>query len=106
MMFTLNMLVQLVGIVVAVYLAFTRSFAQGVGLAVIVGGLHAVMSKLANLPMLAHQKTLSEDEQQQILGYGVPALGVGAPPLWNTIATVCGVLYFCMATFTIWFFLR
>jgi len=103
-MFVLNTIVQLASVFAAIYIAFTRSFSRAVALAVIVFVAHVLASKLANLLMLVHQKTLSEHELQQIAGWGFPELSVGVPPIWRIISTVCGLLFFCVAVAAIWFF--
>jgi hypothetical protein len=102
-MFGLNVLVQLVGVVVAVYIAVTHSVKKGVTLVVIVGVLHFLISRLSNGLMLLHQKTMSEDELRRVAGFEIPGMSV-VPPLWRTISTACGVLFFCAATFVIWLF--
>jgi hypothetical protein len=104
MMFVLSTLVQIIGLAAAAYVAFTQAVFSGIRLAAVVIGMHWAFSQLANILMLAHQKTLSEDELRQIAGYGIPGLAV-EPPMWRTIATVCGCLYLCAASAAIWLFL-
>ena len=103
-MFALNLLVQIAGLIAALYIAFTRSLGRGVLLWAVVSGLHFLVSKLSSGLMLIHQKTLSKWELQQLAGFGVPELSV-VPRVWRTIATACGMLYFCLAIAAIWLFL-
>jgi hypothetical protein len=111
-MAALSMLVQIVGLCVAVYLAFSRSFVQGLTLAVVIMVAHFVCSKLSNFLMYIHQKSLTEEEladlahraqQAQFLGIGA---NDAAPTAWKMIANGCAVLYLCFSAAVIWFFFQ
>lgn len=97
----LSLLVQIAGICSGAYILLTQSFARGIALIAIVGLGHIVFTKLSNYLMLAHQRTMSEDELHELQ---VDALfGTAAvPAAWTRIATICGLLYCGLVIVSIW----
>ncbi|MBI3523754.1 MAG: hypothetical protein HY066_04390 [Betaproteobacteria bacterium] len=105
-MAAINLLVQTVGIAVALYLAFFRNFYSALALVFIVGIGHFIFMKISNGLMKMHQKTLSveqlrELELQAISGNGNEA----APAAWRWIATTCGAAYVAIVLSAVWYFL-
>ena len=102
----LNLLIQVIGICVAVYLMFTRGFAVGLALGAIIAIGHSLFTKFADFLMLTHQKRMPEEQLHELAlraRFGGGASDI--PSAWKVIATTCGVAYFLIAASAIWFFL-
>lgn len=102
----INMLVQLVGCCVGIYLMFARGFGIGVGLIALILIGHFLFRQLSDALMLIHQKRMSQDE---LHNFTFRARFGGsfneAPAAWKAIAYVCGSAYFILAVGAIWLFL-
>jgi len=103
-MAALNLLVQIIGICVGVYLAISRSLFKGIALVAIVVIGHLAFSKLANLFMLFHQKRLSENELHA-LQLQAQLGNAAVPHAWTAIGLACGFTYFCISVTAICLFL-
>jgi hypothetical protein len=97
----LSLLVQIAGVCSGAYILFTESFAKGIALIAIVWLGHLVFTKLSSYLMLAHQRTMSEDELQELQ---VRALfgAAAVPAAWARITKICGLLYFGLVIASIW----
>ena len=102
----LNVVVQVIGIIASIYLMVSDSFSRGAALFVIVVGGHYGFTALSNALMYLHQKTMRKDEVRElafIARYSDDSADI--PLAWKAIAWGCGLLYFSIAAYSIWYFL-
>jgi len=102
-----SLLAQVVGICIAIYLMFSKSFSTGFILLAIVGIGHFAASKLANALMLVHQRTLSDEDRRSLELHALSGMQVGeTPKAWSHIASACAVLYIAAVTAAAWYLLQ
>ena len=99
-----SLLAQLVGLGVAIYLMFTRSFTIGLGLVAAVSLGHFVFTKLSNGLMSIHQRTLSTEARHDLELRALSGSHLGTVPrAWSRIASFCAALYVAFVVAVVWY---
>ena len=105
MLFLLNTLVQICGVVAGIVLIFKKSYFEGLGLIAIVLLLHALFSAMCNGVMFLHQKTIREDQLRRMTALAqLGCVKEAMPKAWKFITWIFAVSYFVVANLIIcWF---
>jgi hypothetical protein len=101
-LFVLNLMVQLWGVIAGLIVWARHGFTRGLSLVIVVSVLHWLFTKLSMGLTYIHQKTILSQEQAETMAcMGQLGMPVPLPTAWKLISGTCGLLFFGVANLII-----